>query len=124
MSKQPYVYWRAVITAWLCWQIRLAGVLSFFFSCFVGFQYHLYDDYVMEVRQQRSVPAQAGMQYMDYCDGRPTAQLTSIDHPGCVADFPMDFQIKAVAALLVVLFSLLSISTLGVYLWRYRRSGS
>jgi hypothetical protein len=122
MSKIPYADWKAVITAWLRWQLSLAGVLSFLFTCFVGFQYHLYDDYVMEVRQQRTVPAQAGMQYMDYCDGRPTAQLTAIDQPGCIADFPMDFQIMAVATILVMLFSLLSMSTLCVYLWRYRRS--
>lgn len=120
MYEHRYANWRALMKSWLCFELRLAGILSFLFSIFVLLQFFHYDDYAIKVQEIRATPAPDGMKYIDYCDGRPSAQLISIQQAGCIADFPMDFTIVATAALLCIFFGLASLIAFLIGFRRYR----
>lgn len=119
-NPDPVINKHAWLKPFLRFEWRLAAVLLLVFASVALWQSGHADDYATQVQAARAVPAPEGMIYMDYCDGRPSAQLSPQNEASCLADYPSEFALGAFAGLLGFLFGLISLSA-GV--WFKRRHG-
>jgi hypothetical protein len=87
-------------------ELRLIGMLSFILAtaAFIDFQ----RDHPQFVYETRQSAAPAEMQYLSYCDGRPSAVLGSIKESVCLADYPGEFAFGVITLLTLFAFIILS----------------
>jgi hypothetical protein len=111
-NKKPF------LKHFIYFELRLAGVFLLLLSVVALWQSgrNTADD----VAEIRATPAPEGMHSMDYCDGGLSEALVPLAEAGCLADYPGEFALEAVAAMLGLLFLFISLIAFVVFMRRNR----